>query len=114
MANYGFSCLKCGHNEVSDTTCNGWDCPKCGQSKTMWHDLNVKGGALDAYAWPGGYPIIYVIGGEVFCNKCAAELRDSEDGCTNITHDTYMEGPPEDCAECGAVIESAYGDPEEA
>jgi hypothetical protein len=74
---------------------------------------------LATYAWPGGYPIIYIdvsgpedIGqhGDVLCAECAwhAIVRDD----TPMARDCYMEGPDEYCADCGVAIPSAYGDPD--
>lgn len=80
------------------------------------------GGKLPAYAWPGGYPIIYVMGdGEVLCPACAngengSEAYEPKDA--NPNHDRqwtiaeqviHYEGEPETCAHCNATIPSAYG-----
>lgn len=72
---------------------------------------------LAAYAWPGGYPIIYITkGGSWLCADCATkEIRawmynESDDPPTE--YDTYLEGPVMQCDDCNADIESAYGDPE--
>ena len=78
-------------------------------------------GNLPGYAWPGGYPIIYIArDGGVLCPKCV----NSEDNCTFGNDegdstgweieaaDIYYEGPPLFCDNCSMVIESAYGDPE--
>jgi hypothetical protein len=63
-------------------------------------------GTLPAYAWPGGYPLIYVlVSGDVLCSDCA----DKESDQRNLTQDTHWEGEPEACAECGKAIPSAYG-----
>lgn len=65
-------------------------------------------GNYPAYAWPGGYPIIYYTkDGLVVCPKCAN--RDDDD---LIASDIYWEGPNMPCDDCGKKIESAYGDPE--
>ena len=65
-------------------------------------------GKLPAYAWPGGYPIIYITkDGETLCAACASVADDVEGA------DVFYEGAPEECAECCTTIESAYGDPEE-
>ena len=73
---------------------------------------------LPFYAWPGGYPIIYLTeAGEILCAECATkEIRawmydESTDPPT--AYDAYYEGPTERCADCNREIESAYGDPEE-
>lgn len=69
-----------------------------------------------AYAWPGAYPIIYVVDdGDVLCADCVNDP-------TNPTHfggdadgwrvegcQLHMEGAPEHCAHCNREIPSAYG-----
>ena len=84
-------------------------------------------GRLPSYAWPGGYPIIYVTtDGEVVCPSCANNdgdslpfvtdpaLSESSDGSDVIVAgDVFYEGPDELCCHCGVVIESAYGDPDD-
>lgn len=63
---------------------------------------------LPAYAWPGGYPIIYLTAdGDVLCAACASADRASVRG-----HSIHWEGAAEQCVECHAEIESAYGDPD--
>jgi DNA-directed RNA polymerase subunit RPC12/RpoP len=108
---YGFKCDKCSHEALIDTEINGLTCPACGKGK-LYHDINVKGGRLDAYSGLGGYPIIYIDNksGDLFCAGCAEKERDGNG--TPLIHDTYMEGAPEHCEECGEEIESAYGDPD--
>lgn len=81
-------------------------------------------GTLPAYAWPGGYPILYSFAdGAACCPPCANGENGSEaheasaDGdsqWTLVAGDIFYEGPPEFCAHCNGAIESAYGDPEEA
>jgi len=79
-----------------------------------------KDGKLPAYAWPGGYPIIYYTedGGEL-CPDCANGKNNSEADPTHydpqwklIAGDVYWEGPPIQCAHCNKDIESAYGEVE--
>ena len=89
-----------------------------------------------AHAWPGGYPLAYLTGdGETLCADCATrqlasnrdDLRTYLAGVESIADLRYFrvnatdtlaayfvhwEGPPEVCADCNAVIASAYGDPE--
>lgn len=72
---------------------------------------------LPAYAWPGGYPIVYYTRvGEPMCPECATkELDELSDG-DNIArwdHDTlaYYEVNYEDthyCVECDTVMHGAY------
>ena len=84
--------------------------------------LRDSDGKLPAYAWPGGYPIIYVTDdGAVLCPDCANRENGSLastgpeergtgwflDGC-----DVHWEGAAELCNHCGAEIESAYGEPD--
>ena len=61
-------------------------------------------GTLPAYAWPGGYPIMYMDEREsaLFCPECA----DKEEGISNSF--IVWEGGPETCDECGKEIECAY------
>lgn len=81
-------------------------------------------GKLPAYAFPGGYPVIYIASdGEVFCAPCANGENGSDariangpddvpsDGWLLIGFDVFYEGPDEHCAHCGKAIASAYGDP---
>jgi len=79
-------------------------------------------GEFPAYAWPGGYPIIYLTeDGSVLCPDCVNGKNDSEVGnpevdgdpqWTVVAHDCYWEGPPMQCDHCNGEIESAYGDPD--
>lgn len=75
------------------------------------------------YAFPGGYPKILVMGdGETICPACArAEYRQISDATRNQTSrdwavmgcDIHYEGDPVECAHCGKLTESAYGNPDE-
>lgn len=78
-------------------------------------------GKLSAYAWPGGYPIIYVTRDSgTLCPKCAngengseASIHDEGDPSWHIVaQQIHWEGAPETCDHCNAKVESAYGDPE--
>ena len=70
---------------------------------------------LISYAWPGGYPIIYIDGfNSVICPDCANKLRDdpeTDEKYKPVCGDVFSEGSSEFCAECNIEIESAYGDP---
>ena len=69
---------------------------------------------LPAFAWPGGYPMLYLDrGGEVLCPECATDTLDDEDEMfPAMTWLVYYEGAPQQCAACNKVVESAYGDPD--
>lgn len=77
--------------------------------REMLRDSSDK--QLPAFAWPGGYTIIYLTKkDEVVCAKCANDP---------IAHDihvqdygSYDEGPDTTCDVCEASIESSYGDPD--
>lgn len=94
--------------------------------KTMNEDRKQ----LTAYAWPGGYPVMYlaqdgwrnqdgtlallngyVRSENVCCAKCAADTEQWPDLIITGTYAHY-EGPPEYCEYCNGFTESAYGDPE--
>ena len=70
---------------------------------------------LPYYAWPGGYPIIYIDGqNEILCPECAnVALKEEEwEEWKPQSWDIYYEGFPLECRECGTQIESAYGEVE--
>ena len=74
-------------------------------------------GAFPAYAWPGGYPIVYILAdGATLCPKCANGENGSEASTDNecrewkiVGSDIHWEGDPFTCAHCNREIESAYG-----
>lgn len=78
-------------------------------------------GTFPSYAWPGGYPVIYICDdGGTLCPACAngqngsGASPDSNDPSWRlIASDIHWEGPDEYCDHCGEAIPSAYGDPEE-
>lgn len=80
-------------------------------------------GILPARAWPGGYPILYLMAdGESLCSGCANGKNGSETLNPECDEDpqwtileayVHWEGPPAFCSNCNAEVESAYGDPEE-
>ena len=79
-----------------------------------------KDGKLESYAWPGGYPILYFDSdGEVLCPSCANRIEannsieDAFCGLRPVEYFIHYEGPPEICAECNNLTESAYGEVEE-
>jgi hypothetical protein len=68
-----------------------------------------------AYAWPGGYPLIYICAdGAICCAACATKtLWDTFPDYRPALVDVFYEGGPETCSVCHAVLESADGDSEE-
>lgn len=87
-------------------------------------------GLFPAWAWPGGYPIIYITAdNSTLCPDCANRKNGSlarlpmdvqpedefpdDKQWTIIGMDVYYEGPPLYCEHCNADINSAYGDPEQ-
>jgi len=63
---------------------------------------------VPAYAWPGGYPLVYVDGGGSYlCADCA-----NREGYTDPVTSVFIhyEGDPVTCDDCGTQIESAYGE----
>jgi len=74
-------------------------------------------GTYPAYAWPGGYPLLYTTAdGSLLCPACAnsdGQEDDPDDPQWHIVaQDVIWEGPPTYCDHCSAEIESAYGDPD--
>lgn len=87
--------------------------------------LPVNRDALPAFAWPGGYPLVYVCadGGGALCPTCVnAEIdniddstrRRLRDGWQLTGVDVHYEGEAITCDHCGADIDSAYGPVETA
>lgn len=72
-------------------------------------------GTLPTYALPGLYPLYYLDAhNEVLCSECATYALDDPHEYNEFRPQTYhihYEGAPLYCSECGARIESAYGDP---
>lgn len=65
---------------------------------------------LPAYAWPGGYQMIYFThDGSIVCPACANDVDTSD---PVVGAEVYWEGPPIICDNCYSTIESAYGDPD--
>lgn len=83
--------------------------------KSSWHGdyipLKLR---WPSYAWPGGYPIFYVVqDGGVLCHRCAnAELDrtlDSDDDQFYIVDSSInYEDHHLFCDHCGSQIEAAY------
>lgn len=83
---------------------------------------------LDAYAWPGGYPIMYLAhdgwredNGKldfteydrtgVCCAKCATDIKQWPN-LIIVAQYIHWEGESEYCEWCNGFTESAYGVPE--
>lgn len=89
--------------------------------------LEVNRKPLDAYSWPGGYPLFYLFAdGGCICPECAnanigeidAAIRDPRgnrphpSGCGGWSIDAAEVNWEDDsltCDHCGESIESAYG-----
>lgn len=83
-------------------------------SSTTESEMN---GTIIALVWPGGYPVVYVDPEDESEGLCATTVREMikagewPEGRTVDSY-THYEGAPVECS-CGAMIASAYGDPEE-
>ena len=79
-------------------------------------EIRQSDGKLPAYAWPGGYPIVYMAEDNgILCPKCANEYvpeRDNQDQLRAVAYFVHYEGPAEQCENCNVLIESAYGEPD--
>lgn len=67
-----------------------------------------------AYTDIGGYPVLYLnTENDVFCATCATKNLWSPWGeiAEPGSYFVLYEGPAEVCAECQAILKSAYGDP---
>jgi hypothetical protein len=82
-------------------------------------ELKNEKGEYPAYAWPGGYPIMYVCNdGGVLCPTCmnaereqieASIAENANDGWNVIASDINYEDPNLFCDNCNKQIECAYG-----
>lgn len=82
------------------------------------HPRNIErtpDGKLPAYAWPGGYTLLYLTASnDVLCSDCATRsLDDPEDFDPPTVVDIFWEGPDMTCEDCSKPIESSYGDPDD-
>jgi hypothetical protein len=67
-------------------------------------------GQLVKYAWPGGYPVLYVTElSNVLCPDCANRDTDSD---VPVAADINWEDPSLYCDDCSERIESAYAEDE--
>ena len=65
-------------------------------------------GSLAAYAWPGAYPIFYCDREDnVLCVTCAQQADAQGE---RLTPAINWGAADESCAQCSAVLESAYAD----
>lgn len=79
-------------------------------------------GKFPAYAWPGGYQLIYYMAdGGVLCPACANGENGSEASETSDDKqwrieavEVYYEGPTLQCDHCCCDLEAAYGDPDQS
>ena len=85
----------------------------------------VKRAIRDRFAWPGGYRLHVVMDDGMFmCTDCAREnyrliaqavrYGDRGGGWSAVGAEPYWAGDDEPCAHCGKVIESEYGNLQEA
>lgn len=79
---------------------------------TTQSQLPITNGKLDAYAWPGGYPIFYLDGeNSVLCPDCADSAREDEvKSFRPVACDVNYEDDSLYCDQCSKQIESAYGE----
>ena len=71
----------------------------------------------------GGYPVyVVLVDGDLLCCECArdcyrlisyATRQRLGDGWQALGAEIYWEGPDMWCAQCGALLESAYGEAED-
>jgi hypothetical protein len=92
--------------------------------------IDAKRKDLPSFAWPGGYPVMYLArdgwrdddtskldfnehdrSENVCCAKCAADITDQPD-LIIVGDFLHYEGPPQYCEYCNGFTDSAYGDPD--
>lgn len=82
---------------------------------SCWQDLGPVGDeSMIAYAWPGGYPVVYIDPDddtEGLCVETVREIIAADEWPDDRSVDSYThyEGSPVECR-CGKLIESAYGE----
>jgi hypothetical protein len=101
-------------------------CPSEEAHVASWKSVKEKyadiDGELPAFAWPGGYTLIYWVGddsnlGEI-CSSCANKVADDPEGYSADQFifrslETYDEGSPIHCAHCDREMIATYGETEE-
>jgi hypothetical protein len=84
------------------------------ESDTKLEDVRFKDGTLHAYAFPGGYPLIYLDGEcGVLCPECANRVESEGIDHWDVDHlprfyDVNWEDAECYCDQCGQRIEPAY------
>ena len=75
--------------------------------------LRDADGRLVSYAWPSGYPVLYLDSDNcTLCPDCAT-LADEDIRTRPVSAFIHYEGPDAICENCNEAIPSAYGDPED-
>ena len=75
--------------------------------------LEANNGKLPAFAWPGGYPLVYTDGeGLPLCAQCAQKSLEHKSIGSAVAGVIRWEGPPIPCDDCGDYIFSTYGETE--
>ena len=80
--------------------------------------LRNSDGSVMTYAWPGGYPILYITDdGAPICPDCVENENNihtggDADGWRIDGNYIHWEGEPEVCSNCNKAVESAYGVPD--
>lgn len=76
----------------------------------IWNNYS----GLDAFAFPGGYPLFYLDStGATLCPACAVRaLADSDASRRPADADVNYENDALTCDDCSTRIESAYGTPD--
>lgn len=77
----------------------------------MITDLQIDSYIACNHTQLGGYTLAMFIDGDYVCPSCAGRMSYTDRQYTDGTIDVYYEGPDLTC-DCGAILESAYGDPE--
>ena len=65
-------------------------------------------GQPPAYAFPGGYPILYDVGDTLLCASCTHD----EDPDDIVGFDISYDGENPSCDECGETVGDGWDDPE--
>lgn len=92
-----------------------WDLAHTGSPFNCTPGDAPKPAELPAWAWPGGYTIVYCTrDGSELCAECATGIMaDPDEPDKPIDADIYDEGPAIQCSDCNKDMVSSYGDPDE-